>query len=88
MNVPIDGVGCRHFHHISRANGPKTRSADAELTVLIHEVIKPSPWLGEGYRKVWAQLGFGGIGICKRRVLRLMRLANLLTPSRSLKVGH
>jgi len=70
-----------------RKRGPKTRWSDAELTELIREVIKASPWLGEGYRKVWAQLGFKGIRVCKRRVLRLMRLANLLSPSRSFKLA-
>lgn len=70
-----------------RKRGPKTRWGDAELTALIREVITASPWLGEGYRKVWAQLGFRGIRVCKRRVLRLMRLANLLSPSRSFKLA-
>lgn len=41
--------------------------------------------MGEGYRKVWAQLRTKGIRVGKRRVLRLMREANLLSPSRSFK---
>lgn len=67
--------------------GPKTQWTDAELTQLIQETITTSPWLGEGYRKVWAQLRFQDIRVCKRRVLRLMRLANLLSPSRSFKLA-
>ena len=70
-----------------RKRGPKTQWTDAELTQLIQETITTSPWLGEGYRKVWAQLRFQDIRVCKRRVLRLMRLANLLSPSRSFKLA-
>jgi transposase InsO family protein len=66
--------------------GPKTTLSDQELTVLIRETIAASPWLGEGYRKVWAQLRAKGIRVCKRRVLRLMRLANLLSPSHTFKL--
>lgn len=67
--------------------GPKTQWSDAQLTELIKKTITTSPWLGEGYRKVWAQLRFQDIRVGKRRVLRLMRLANLLSPSRSFKLA-
>jgi putative transposase len=67
--------------------GPKTELSDSQLTELIRQTITRSPWLGEGYRKVWAQLRFQGIRVCKRRVLRLMRLANLLSPSRTFKLA-
>jgi transposase InsO family protein len=67
--------------------GPKTALPDAELTLLISETIANSPWLGEGYRKVWAQLRDQEIRVCKRRVLRLMREANLLSPSRTFKLA-
>ena len=70
-----------------RKRGPKTALSDPELTGLIRETIASSPWLGEGYRKVWAQLRGRGIKVCKRRVLRLMREANLLSPSRSFKLA-
>jgi len=70
-----------------RKRGPKTSWSDAQLTEMIKETITTSPWLGEGYRKVWAQLRFQGIRASKRRVLRLMRLANLLSPSRSFKLA-
>jgi len=55
--------------------------------VLVRQTITTSPWLGEGYRKVWAQLRFQSVRVCRRRVLRLMRLANLLSPSRTFKLA-
>lgn len=67
--------------------GPQTAVTDAELTILIRETIETSPWLGEGYRKVWAQLRDKGTRVCKRRVLRLMREANLLSPSRNFRIA-
>ena len=71
----------------SHKRGPKTQWSDTQLTELIRDAITTSPWLGEGYRKVWAQLRFQGIHVGKRRVMRLMRLANLLWPSRSFKLA-
>lgn len=68
--------------------GPRTPISDPELTGLIKEAIETSEWLGEGYRKVWAQLREKGIRVCKRRVLRLMRQADLLSPSRSFKAAE
>jgi putative transposase len=67
--------------------GPKTELTDLELTERIKETIAASPWLGEGYRKVWAQLRDRDIRVCKRRVLRLMREANLLSPARSFRLA-
>jgi hypothetical protein len=62
--------------------GPKTSWSDADLTELIREVLAGSLFLGEGYRKVWARLRLQGIRTSKGRVLRLMRLAGLLAPTR------
>ena len=42
-------------------------------------------FLGEGHRKVWARLRWQGVRTSKARVLRLMRAAHLLAPTR---VGH
>jgi transposase InsO family protein len=70
-----------------RKRGPKTELSDQELTERIRQTIAASPWLGEGYRKVWAQLCAKDIRVCKRRVLRLMREANLLSPSRTFKLA-
>ena len=61
--------------------GPKTAYSDAQLTDEIRAVLAGSPFVGEGYRKVWAKLRFAGIRTSKARVLRLMRAAGLLAPS-------
>jgi putative transposase len=65
--------------------GPKTAYSDACLTEEIRTVLSASPFVGEGYRKVWAKLRFRGVRTSRARVLRLMRTAGLLAPSR---VGH
>jgi transposase InsO family protein len=68
---------------VPRRRGPKTAYSDAELTAKIRAVLAASPFLGEGYRKVWAKLRCNeGIRTSKARVLRLMRAAGLLAPSR------
>ncbi len=71
----------------ARKRGPHTRTAygDGELTEFIRGVLEASPWLGEGYRKVLAQLRARGIRTSRARVLRPMREANLLAPTRG---GH
>ncbi len=65
--------------------GPKTPWTDAELVEKIRAVLAASLFLGEGYRKVWARLRWQEVRTSKARVLRLMREANLLAPTR---VGH
>jgi len=55
---------------------------DEGLTAHIRQVLATSPFLGEGHRKVWARLRAQGIRTSKPRVLRLMRQAHLLAPSR------
>jgi putative transposase len=62
--------------------GPKTAWTDAELTAQIRDVLTRSPFVGEGYRKIWARLRIAGIRTSKGRVLRLMREAGLLAPTR------
>ena len=62
--------------------GPKTAYTDEVLRAHIRQVLATSPFLGEGYRKVWARLWAQGIRTSKLRVLRLMRQAGLLAPSR------
>jgi putative transposase len=74
--------------------GPKTAYTDEELTGHIRQVLMASPFLGEGHRNVnvWARLRAQGIRTSKPRVLRLMRQAGLLAPSRAPRVvgprGH
>jgi transposase InsO family protein len=65
--------------------GPKTKWTDAELVEKIREVLAASLFLGEGHRKMWARLRWQEVRTSKARVLRLMREANLLAPTR---VGH
>jgi putative transposase len=65
--------------------GPKTPWTDAELVEKIRGVLAASVFLGEGHRKVWARLRWQDVRTSKTRVLRLMREANLLAPTRG---GH
>jgi putative transposase len=62
--------------------GPKTAGSDVLLLKKIREVLEASPFYGEGHRKVWARLRFAEVRTSKARVLRLMREAQLLAPSR------
>ncbi|HEY7066640.1 MAG TPA: integrase core domain-containing protein [Chloroflexota bacterium] len=62
--------------------GPKTAWTDRELTEHIRDILARSPFVGEGYRKVWARLRLAGIRTSKGRVLRLLRAAGLLAPTR------
>ena len=57
--------------------------SDAELLELIRADLTASPFQGEGHRKAWARLRVrDGIKVGRRRVLRLMREHNLLSPYR------
>ncbi|MHB8525929.1 MAG: IS3 family transposase [Candidatus Acidiferrales bacterium] len=74
-------------HHVSRSRRTqkrKTAWSDAALLGKIREVLAASPFYGEGHRKVWARLRFEQVRTSKARVLRLMRDAQLLAPSRTL----
>ena len=62
--------------------GPKGAGTDAALTEQIRAVLARSPFIGEGYRKAWARLRLAGVRTSKGRVLRLMRAAGLLAPTR------
>jgi transposase InsO family protein len=66
-----------------RRRGPKTEWSDAALLEKIRAVLAESPFYGEGHRKVWARLRFRQVRTSKARVLRLMRDAQLLAPSRT-----
>jgi putative transposase len=67
--------------------GPRTRWTDEELLALIREDLATTEWVGEGHRKVWARLRhLKGVRTSLRRVLRLMREANLLAPTRARRV--
>lgn len=63
--------------------GPKPKVSEAALLGAIRDDLVASPFTGEGHRKVWARLKFGkGIRVSRKRVLRLMREHNLLSPYR------
>ena len=63
--------------------GPKTILSDNELLDLIRADLKASPWVGEGHRKVHARLRMSQtLPVGRKRVLRIMRENNLLSPSR------
>jgi len=56
---------------------------DAALLVRIRAVIAESPFHGEGHRKIWARLRtLKAVRTSMRRVLRVMRDAELLAPAR------
>jgi len=57
----------------SRRRGPKGLHSDEELVAAIRSLLRESPFTGEGYRKIWARLRFGGIRTSKERVRRLLR---------------
>lgn len=63
--------------------GPKPACTDEELLGLIRRDLQESPFSGEGHRKVWRRLRFGrGMAVSRKRVLRIMREHNLLSPHR------
>lgn len=75
----------------AQKRGPKTPCTDTALTERIRQVLAASPFVGEGYRKAWARLRTPStpagdpVRTSKARVLRLMRAAGLLAPTRA---GH
>jgi len=62
--------------------GPRTPLDDAALLAEIRAVLQASPFHTEGHRKVRVRLRPRGIRVGKQRVLRLMRGARLLAPTR------
>lgn len=54
---------------------------DRELRREIHDVLRDSPFVGEGHRKVSARLRRRGIRTSRKRVLRLMREDGVLAPT-------
>jgi transposase InsO family protein len=66
-----------------RRRGPRPAVADDELLAKIRTDLAASPFQGEGHRKVWARLHFvQGLHVARKRVLRLMREHQLLSPHR------
>lgn len=66
-----------------RKPGPVSVIDDEALLILIREDLAASPFVGEGHRKVWARMkSVQGVNVSPKRVLRLMRENNLLSPHR------
>ena len=59
---------------VPRKRGPVGAGTDEELVGPIRRVLAESPFVGEGYRKVWARLRHQGIRTAAERVRRLMRV--------------
>jgi hypothetical protein len=63
--------------------GPKTTIPDENFLRLIRRDLENSPFTGEGHRKVYGRLNRRqGLNVGKKRILRLMREHNLLSPHR------
>jgi transposase InsO family protein len=66
-----------------RKPGPRSAMPDEDLVQQIRQLLRDSPFHGEGYRKLWARLRLAGVRTSRRRVLRLMREHGLLAPQRA-----
>jgi transposase InsO family protein len=67
----------------AQKRGPKTTLTDDELLTLVRDDLAVSPFSGEGHRKVWARLRVvKDVRVSRKRLLRVMREANLLSPRR------
>jgi transposase InsO family protein len=71
-----------------RALGTPTRGAqravdDDQILEAIRQDLAESPFVGEGHRKVWARLRVKrGVRVSRKRLLRVMRENQLLSPHR------
>jgi len=65
-----------------RRPGPLGAMSDEALVGEIRELLRDSPFHGEGHRKLWARLRFAGVRTSRRRVLRLAREHGLLAHQR------
>ena len=77
----------RHRHRpggaVRKRPGPLGATADEGLVAAIRQLLRDSPFHGEGHRKPWARLRFAGLRSSRRRVLRLMRENALLAHQRA-----
>jgi transposase InsO family protein len=65
--------------------GPRPLTSDEQLLASIRADLRRTPFVGEGHRKVWARLRvLDGLRVGRKRVLRLMREHQLLSPHRPL----
>jgi transposase InsO family protein len=57
--------------------------SDSEILELSRKVLKESPFLGEGHRKIHAMLRFQGVTVGRDRLLRILRENDLLAQPQS-----
>ncbi len=68
--------------------GPQPKVSDEKLLEAIQADLERSPFQGEGHRKVHARLRIlDGIRVARKRVLRVMREHELLSPHRGRQGG-
>jgi putative transposase len=67
---------------VPKRRGPLGPCDDEALVGHIRRVLAASPFHGEGYRKVWAQLRHQGLRTSAERIRRLMRQHGLQAPHR------
>ncbi len=66
-----------------KRRGPRPPVSDEKLLEHIQADLARTPFTGEGHRKVWARLRvLDGVRVSRKRVLRIMREHNLLSPHR------
>lgn len=84
--IPRSTFYAQRTRHAQPATGRRGRTPtldDAALLDAIRTVISESPFHGEGHRKIWARLRVQqAVRTSMRRVLRVMRAADLLAPTR------
>ena len=84
--LPRSTFYAQRERRVQPATGRRGRTPsldDAALLAQIRAVIAESPFHGEGPRKIWARLrARKGVRTSMRRVLRVMRDAELLAPAR------
>jgi transposase InsO family protein len=68
--------------------GPKTALSDADVVAAIRVLLADAEFSGEGHRKLRVRLKLRDIHVGKRRILRLMRLHDLLAPSHRARTGQ
>jgi len=83
-NVPRSTVYWRHSPRACarKRPGPAGFHGDEEILDGIRQALAASPFTGEGYRKVWAQLRLRGVRTSPQRTLRIMRENSLLAMQR------
>jgi putative transposase len=79
-------LGAKTSESARARRGPRALVSDEALLEEIRKVLAASLFVGEGHRKVWAKLRMAGVRTSRRRVLRLMREANLLAPGKPRRV--